>query len=67
MDWKKIITRGLIIALAIVAIAFIAGAGNYIVTFFVPPRIYYVIGAIIIVILLKILNELRNRRGDDDE
>ena len=58
---KKIIIRGLILALIFVAIAFIAGAGEYIMTFLVPPRIYYVIAAVIIVILLKILSELRNR------
>ena len=62
MNWKRIFIRALIIALAVVAVACIAGAGDFFLRFLFPPRVYYVIGAVIIVILLKILFEIRNKK-----
>lgn len=64
MDFGKILKRGLILALIVVAVAFVGGAGDAIITFFVPPRVFYVIGAVIIVILLKILFEIRNNKEE---
>ena len=61
---KKILLRALILGFLIVVIACIPGAASYLITFLVPPRIFYVIGGVIILILLKILYELRNRRDD---
>lgn len=51
----------IILGLLIVMIGFVGGAPEYILTLFLPPRIYIVLGLIIILILLKILYELKNR------
>ena len=65
---KKILIRGLIIGLIIVIIACIGGMGEQVLTFFVPPRLYIVLGLIVIIILLKILQEVRNNgKGNKDE
>lgn len=57
---------GIIVLLFIICCWFIPDLGNYAITFLVPPRIYYVIGFVVIVILYKILIELRNRNNKDD-
>ena len=61
---KKILIRGLIIALVLVGIAFISGGAVTVSRWFVPPRIYILLGIIAIVILLKIFYELRNRKEE---
>lgn len=61
---KKALLRGLIIALAIVIIAFIPGLGSYLLTFLAPPRIFIVLGVLILIALLVII---RNQRGGKDE
>ena len=59
---KKILIRILILGAIIALIAFVPPLGAFLMTLFVPPRIFYVIGFIIIIILLKILYELRGKR-----
>ena len=61
---KKILIRALIIGACIVLIACIPMLGNQIITFFVPPRIYILIGIAVIVILLAILHEVRKNREE---
>lgn len=61
---KKILIRACIIGVLLVVIACIGGLGEYLLTFLLPPRVFILIGIIVIVILLKILFELKNRRGD---
>lgn len=58
---SKIVFRSLIIGVLIVLIGFIGGGPEYIVSLFAPPRVYIVIGVIVIFILLKILFELKNK------
>ena len=60
---KKIIIRSIIIGLCLVLIEFIDGAPQYLMTLFVPPRVFILLGIIIIFVLLKILYELKNK-GD---
>ena len=67
MNFKKILTNGLVIAVIIALIAIIPDAGNRILSWLVPPRLFILIGAIVIYILLKILFELRNKNSRDDE
>lgn len=67
MNWKKIITNALLLAVLIGLIAFIPDAGNRILSWLVPPRLFILIGAIVIYILLKIFFELRNKNSRDDE
>ena len=64
---KKSLKRGLIIALIIVAVAFIPGLGGYLLKWIAPPRLFYVIGGLIVIILSMILTELRKRNGGDKE
>ena len=68
MNGKKIILNGLIVAAAIALIAFIPSAGNLILSWLVPPRLYIVIGVAIFIVLWKILEELRkkNERNDNE-
>lgn len=61
---KKILFRALIIGLLIVVVACIGGLGNYLLTFLLPPRVFVLIGIVIVIVLLKILFELKNRRED---
>ena len=65
MNVKKILTNGLIIALFIAVIAFVPDAGNRVLSWLVPPRLYIAIGVVIALLLYKILIELRNRKDDD--
>lgn len=64
---KKVLINGLIIGLIIVLIAFIPGAGNRLLSWLVPPRLYILLAVIVILILWKILIELRNRNVQDQE
>lgn len=67
MNWKKIISNALVIAVIIALIAFIPDAGNRVMSWLFPPRIYILIGIAVFVILWKILIELRNKNNRDDE
>lgn len=67
MNWKKIITNGLLIAVLIALIAFIPSAGERVLSWLFPPRIYIVIGVAVVVVLWKILIELRNKNDRDDD
>ena len=67
MNWKKIITNGLLLAVLIGLIAFIPGAGERVLSWFFPPRIYILIGVAVFVILWKIFIELRNKNNRDGE
>lgn len=60
-------TIGIIVFLFILACWFVPGLGNYALSFLVPPRLFYVIGAVVIIILLKILREVQNKKEDKDE
>ena len=59
---KKYVITALIVALVIVAIPFLPGLAEIIISLLVPPRRYYLIGVIIIGLLIAILNELRRRK-----
>ena len=67
--WKKVLKRGLILGVIIAVIGLIGGAPDLVLSFFVPPRIYFTMAVIIALILFKIYLELanRNRKDDDDE
>ncbi len=67
--WKKALKRGLILALIIAVIGLIGGAPDLVLSFFVPPRIYFTMSVIIALILISIYIELvnRNRRQDSDD
>ena len=67
MNWKKILTNGLFIAVLIALVAFIPDAGNRILSWLFPPRLYVLIGVAIFIILWKILIELRNKNNRDDD
>lgn len=67
MNWKKILSKSLLIGVIIVLISIIPDAGNYILAFLIPPRIYILIGIIVCLILWKILIELRNRNNKDGD
>ena len=65
---KKILTNALVLAVIIVLIACIPDAGNRLLSWLFPPRIYILIGVAVLIVLWKILIELRNRNnGDDNE
>ena len=61
---KKIIFRALIIGLLIVIVSCIGDLRYYLLTFLLPPRVFILIGIVIVIVLLKILFELKNRRED---
>ena len=67
MNWKKILTNGLLIAVLIALVAIVPDAGNRILSWLVPPRLYVLIGVAIFIILWKILIELRNKNNRDDD
>ncbi len=67
MNWKKILTNGLLIAVIVALVAIVPDAGNRILSCLVPPRLYIVIGAAIFIVLWKILIELRNKNNQDNE
>ena len=67
MNWKKIITNGLLIAVLIAVIAIIPDAGNRLLAWLLPPRLYILIGIAVLIILWKILIEIRNKNNRDDE
>lgn len=67
MNWKKILTNGLLIAVIVALVAIVPDAGNRILSWLVPPRLYIVIGAAIFIVLWKILIELRNKNDRDGE
>lgn len=58
---KKLIVLGIIVLL-LVGVSFIGDTGKILSLLFVPPFIFYVIGALIIIALLAILSELRGRK-----
>lgn len=58
---KKLIVLGIIVLL-LVAVSFLGDTGKILSLLFVPPFIFYVIGALIIIALLAILSELRGRK-----
>lgn len=60
---KKALIRGLIIALAIVVISCIPGLGSYLLTFLAPPRIYIVLGILILAALMTIIH---NQKGNKE-
>ena len=60
---KKALFRGLFLALAIVIIAFIPGLGSYLLKFLAPPRIYIVLGVLILAALATIIH---NQKGDKE-
>lgn len=64
---KKILINGSILAVIIVLIAFIPDAGERVLSWFFPPRIYILIGVAVVLILWKILIELRNKNNREDE
>ena len=61
---KRALLRGLIIALAIVIIAFIPGLSAYLLRFLVPPRIYIILGVLILAALMTIIH---NQKGGSDD
>ena len=63
---RKNLYYGLLLGLLIVIIAFVPDAGNRLLSWLFPPRLYVLIGLIVILILYKILFELRNRNSQDD-
>lgn len=67
MNWKKILTNGLLIAVLIALVAIVPDAGNRILSWLFPPRLYVLIGVAIFIILWKILIELRNKNNRDDD
>ena len=67
MNWKKILTNGLLISVLIALIAIIPDAGNRILSWLFPPRLYILIVVAIFIILWKILVELRNKNNRDEE
>lgn len=52
---KKILTRGLIIGLAIVLIA-LFGAGGFAMSLLTPPTIYIILGVLILAALVTIVH-----------
>ena len=67
MNIKKILLNGSLIAVAVALIAFIPGAGTRVLSWLVPPRLFILIGAGVLLILWKILIELRNKNNRDDD
>ncbi|MBQ1290663.1 MAG: hypothetical protein IIY28_04860 [Lachnospiraceae bacterium] len=67
MNIKKILSNALFLALIIVAVAFVPDAGDRLMSWLFPPRIYILIGVVILIVLLKILYELRNRNGGEGD
>ena len=63
---KKVLSNGLILGLLIVIIAFVPDAGNRLLSWLFPPRLYILLGLIAILVLYKILFELRNRNNIND-
>ena len=64
---KKILSTGLFLGAIIALLAFVPDAGNRLLSWLFPPRIYILIGVGVILILWKILIELRNKNDRDDE
>ena len=67
MNFKKILTNGLVIAVIIALIAIIPDAGNRVLSWLFPPRVYILIGVAVFIILWKILLELRKRNDKEDD
>ena len=63
---RKVLINGLIIGLIIVLISFSPGAEIRLLSWLVPPRLYILLAVIVILILWKILIELRNRNDKED-
>ena len=57
----------LIVGILIVVISSIPPAGAFVLSLFVPPSLYIVIGVCVLIVLYKILIELRNRNERDDD
>lgn len=66
MNWKRVLSNSLLIAVLIALIAFIPDAGDRVLSWFLPPRLYILLAVVALLILYKILLELRNRRNDDE-
>jgi hypothetical protein len=58
---KKFIIRVIIICAFILAMAFFPPLLDFTMALFIPPQIYIVLGLIMILILLKILYEVRRK------
>ena len=67
MNFKKILTNGLVIAVIIALIAIIPDAGTRVLSWLFPPRVYILIGVAVFIILWKILLELRKRNDKEDD
>lgn len=67
MNVKKILSNGLLIAVIIALVAFIPSAGERLMSWLFPPRIYILIGVGVIIVLWKILIELRYRNNQEDD
>lgn len=69
MNIKKILSNGLIIAVIIALVACIPSAGERLMSWLFPPRIYILLGVAVVIVLWKILIELRyrNDRNDNNE
>lgn len=65
MDFKRIIRNGLIIAAVMTVIAILPGLGEYLLMFLMPPRIYIILGLLILAALVTIIRNQRGR-GDDE-
>ena len=65
MDFKRIIRNGLIIAAVMAVIAILPGLGEYLLMFLMPPRIYIILGLLILAALVTIIRNQRGR-GDDE-
>ena len=67
MNIKKIISNGILIAVILALVAFIPTAGERLLSWLFPPRIYILIGVAVFIVLWKILIELQNRNNQDND
>ena len=58
---KKILTRGLIIGLIFVLIAFINGGSAFVMSLLMPPTIYIILGVLILAALVTIIHNQNNK------
>lgn len=65
MNFKKILSNGIFIAVILALIAFIPTSGERLLSWLFPPRIYILIGVAVFIILWKILIELQKRNNQD--
>lgn len=60
------VKRGLIIGVILVLIAFLPGAGDFLISLLVPPTVYIIIGLLILAALMVIIHQ-NNQRGSGNE